>query len=68
MLKGFCVRGLVTGNVLFSAFKSLSTRSSQGVRVLPREGQAGGEKEGPFGLHKVGTGSGQLGQRGKKGQ
>lgn len=30
------------------------TLSSPGVRVLPREGQAGGEKEAPSGLHKEG--------------
>lgn len=60
MLKWLCVRGLghcewcemenfLHGGVSISQL----TRSSPGVRVLPREAQAGGGKEGPFGLHKV---------------
>lgn len=39
--------------------RSQWTLSSPGGRVLPTEGQAGGVKGGPSGLHKVGRWSGQ---------
>lgn len=56
-----CKYGYVKVDASFHGPVSRSqwTLSSPDGRVLPTEGQAGGAKEGPSGLHKVGKWSGQ---------